>query len=221
MRRSILLLSLLVPSAVSLHAQAPTQKALHWVKTTFYHARPGSLEPDTSKIPEIYLHPNTLVEYREDGAVRSSMDYKRGTDDANGLTLHRYWDGPRLKKEVQENDGCEVVYTTTYAYDAAGHEIKRETTRGPGDKFGVISNESTESIWTDGKPTKEVRKDSKGEVQAGTSHTCDATGRMTRKDFHPISRYSAETFRYDSKGNVLTDTWLDKEGKPGRVTTNE
>jgi hypothetical protein len=187
---------------------------INWIKITWYNLLPGTTQPDKSKVPDIYMHPNQLLQYNKEGRLMSSMDYQRGSDEASGPTLHCYWDGTHLKKEVQENDQYEAIYTTTYTYDAAGNEIKNETKRGPGDKFGITANEFVESTWVNGQLSKTVYKNYEGVIEKATTFTYDAKGNKIKEAYAPVFLYAAKIFTYDAKGNKVTDTYLDKEGKP-------
>lgn len=197
-----------------LTAKKLAQPGINWIKITWYKPLAGTQQPDKSQVPDIYMRPNQLLQYNKEGRLMSAMDYQRGSDEASGSTLHYYWDGANLKKEVQENDQYEAIYTTTYTYDASGNEIKNETLRGPGDKLGITTNGTVENTWVNGKLNKTIHKNNQGAIQKSTTFSYDAKGLKSREDYTPVFLYSAKTFLYDAKGNLVNETYLDKEGKP-------
>jgi hypothetical protein len=228
MKHYLLLLLCCIFISISLTAQLPGKdlqtntKGVHWIERKWYKPLPGSEKPDTGKAADISLPANQLIEYNKNGNLMASMDFERGTYDVSGPTMRYYWDGgTRLKKEVFENEKYEAVYTTSYSYDAAGKEIKIETQRGPGDRMGITANEYTESTWTGGRLAKETYRDEKGALQKEITYTYNTAGLKTREDYYPVFLYSAKTFTYDDKGNMLTETRLDKAGKLSYILSYE
>ncbi|MGC4104094.1 hypothetical protein [Ferruginibacter sp.] len=204
---------LLLPMLTAQPVAKKVKPGIHWVKITWYKPLPGSQQPDKSKVPDIYLHPNQLIEYNKDGDLMSAMDYQRGSDENSGPTLHYYWENKKLKKEVQENDKYEALYTVTHSYDALGFQTKEETKSGPADKFHITSNEYTEYTWEAGMLSKETRRDEKGALQSEVTYTYDIKGRKAKEVYYPVGLYAAKTFSYDNKGNLITESYLDKNGK--------
>lgn len=220
MKKTIVAVLILISTAGFLYSQSvwPDKKlakpGINWIKITWYKPLAGTQEPDKSQVPDIYMRPNQLLQYNKEGRLMSAMDYQRGSDELSGPTLHYYWDGANLKKEVQENDQYEAIYTTIYSYDAAGNEIKNVTQRGPGDKFGITANGTVENTWVNGKLYKTVLRNYELVIAGFTTFSYDAKGLKTREDYSPLSLYSAQTFLYDTKGNLVNQTYLDKESKP-------
>jgi hypothetical protein len=63
----------LLPAQVAVELEAEKQgfkNGVHWVKRTWYLPLKGSTEPDKSKIPDIYLRPNQLMEFTKEGKLR-------------------------------------------------------------------------------------------------------------------------------------------------------
>ncbi len=195
------------------------KNGVHWVKRTWYNPLNGTAEPDKSKIPDIYLSPNQLIEYSKEGKLRAVMDYAKGTDDVSGPTDRYVWKDGRLMQMVRENAAYEAITSTIYTYDAGGNEIKRETKAGPGDKTGMLAAMATteERIWNGGKLTTVVIRGRDGKVHSSTTYTYNAAGRKTKEEYSPVGLYSARTFEYDPKGNLIKDTYLDKDRKPSTV----
>jgi YD repeat-containing protein len=199
------------------------KNGVHWVKRTWYLPLKGKAEPDKSKVPDIYMRPNQLIEFSEQGKLRSVMDYERGSDEKSGPTRRWFWKDGKLVKEEQENTAYEAVTTTLHQYDAAGNEVKRETKAGPGDKTGIFAGMATteENTWTGGKLASTTTRGRDGKVKQKTTYTYDAAGRKTKEEYSPAGLYSARTFEYDASGHVVKDTYLDKAGAPSTVWTFE
>jgi hypothetical protein len=199
------------------------KNGVHWVKRTWYLPLGGKAEPDKSKVPDIYMRPNQLMEFSKEGKLRAVMDYERGSDEKSGPTQRWYWKDGKLVKQEHENAAYEAISTTHYHYDAAGNELRRETKSGPGDKTGLFAGmASTEqNAWNGGKLTASTVRGSDGKVQKQTIFTYDAAGRKMKEEYSPTGLYSARTFAYDAGGNLVKDSCLDKAGAPSTVWTFE
>lgn len=225
----ISLLILCTAAVIALHAQPfdiDAQKqglkgGVHWVKRVWYLPKPGTTEPDKAAVSDDPARPSQLIEYNKEGKLRSVMTYIRGSADAPGWHQRWYYTDGRLTKQVQEDRDFETVLTTTYTYDDAGHETRRETKPGPANQMGVVMYDLAENAWTGAVKKSSIRRDEAGAVQSQTSYTYDAAGRLTREDYKPIALYSARTFIYDEAGNIKKDTYLDRNGLRSFVWTGE
>lgn len=194
---------------------------VQWVKRTWYNPLNGTTEPDKSAIPSIYLRPNQLIEFNKEGKLKSLTEFQAGTDDETSITKNYIWKDGRLARMSHENANYEVVYATSYTYDASGNEIKGETKAGAGDKMGIFAGMAStdESSWSGGRRSFLITRDRDGIIQKRINFTYDAKGRVTTEDYTPVGLYSARTYEYDANGNVTKEAYLDKEGKPSTVWT--
>ena len=64
-----LLISLTFPSMALPPEEEPAKNGVHWAKINYYKPLPGTMEPDPSKLPDIYMSPNQLIEYNKEGLL--------------------------------------------------------------------------------------------------------------------------------------------------------
>jgi hypothetical protein len=131
------------------------RNGVQWVRRTWYNPINGTTEPDMSTVPNIYLRPNQLIEWSKEGKLKSVTEFVGGTDDKSLSTERYIWKDGRLIRKTHENADYELLYATSYTYDADGHEIKAETMPGPGDKMGFFAGMAStdESTWSGGRLT--------------------------------------------------------------------
>jgi len=200
---------------INIREEKPNSTGLHFIKKIVYQPLPGTEKPDKSKPSTTTYKTNQIIEYKEDGHMMSVMDYERGSEDITNSTKRYYWDGDKLVKEVQENAASDVVYYTVYTYNSNGNEIKSVTKSGPADQMRFVGNESIESIWTDGKLTKIIRRDENNIFQSSRTYTYDNKGMLIKEEYTDKRNLtSVKTFGYDAKGNKIKEADLDREGKP-------
>ena len=193
---------------------------LHYIDRFTYLPLPGTEQPDKSKLASNNINRNSIIAFNEAGRIISIMDYEPGTTDKSGPTKRYYWDGPKLIKEVQENDAFEVLYSVIYTYDASDNEIKAETKNGPADN-SYLPGEIMESAWDADKLIKLTRKNEKGSIESERTYTYDSKGMRIKEVYSDKHNTSTKTFVYDSKGNKIKETDLDKDGNPSYIWERE
>ena len=197
--------------------EKPNTTGLHFIERFDYLPLPGTETADKTKLATESYKTNQIIEYNEAGRIMSVMDYERGSKDVTNSTKRFYWEGRKLLKEVQENAAGEEVYTVSYTYNAAGNEMKSVTKSGPAGQMAFIENESTESIYTDGKLTKFIRRNDKDEFRNSRTYTYDSKGMVIKEEYTNQYNTAVKTFAWDSKGNKIKEADLDKDGNPKYV----
>ncbi len=221
MKRSIFLFLVSTTFSIVLPAQLihvkeekPNTTGLHFIEKFTYLPLPGTELPDKNKLATESYRSNQIIEYNEAGRIMSVMDYEKGSKDLANSTDRYYWQGRKLMKEVTENAAGDAVSTTTYIFNAAGNEMKSVTTSGPADKMHFVANESTETIWMEGRITKIIRRNEKDVFKNSRTYTYDNKGMIIKEEYTDQYNTKVKTFAWDAKGNKIKETDLDQEGKP-------